>query len=100
MDNLMPMTTTSTELQRQFKTVAKKAKQTKKPLVVLINNKPQGIYMDYETFINEYNKSVLPIKSKKADFGEFSGLWTDKEAAKFNRIIDSAFEQINPDDWR
>ena len=96
----MPIITSATEIQRQFRIVAKRAKRTKKPVVVLSNNKPEGVYMDYNTFMNEFNKKILPLESKKADFSDFRGIWTASESEKFNRIIEDAFEEIDPNDWK
>lgn len=98
MDNLMPMTTTATELQRNFKNISKKAKKLKKPLIVLSNNQPEGVYIDYNTFKNTYYKKTS--KKGKSDFSQFLGLWTPKEAEEFNKRIDDMFERIDPEMWQ
>lgn len=94
----MPHTTTATELQRNYKKVVSKAKRSKQPIVVLSNNKPEGIYVDYETFKNDYRKVE---KTKKAGgMNAAFGSWTEEEAEKFDKIIEDAFEKINPEDWK
>ena len=100
MDGLMPITTTATQLQRNYRNVVKKAKKNKKPIIVLYNNKPEGVYIDYATFKNEFIEASVSKKAKKAGFAEFSGIWTKEEAEKFDRIIEDAFEQVNPEDWQ
>ena len=100
MEGIMPATTTATELQRNYKKVVKRAKKLKKPLVILSNNKPEGVYMDHDTFKNEYKKVAKIKKSEKRDFSEFLGVWTKEEADEFDRIIEDAFEQVNPEDWK
>jgi len=94
----MPATTTATELQRNYTKVLKKAKKLKKPVIVLSNNKAEGVYMDYETYRNGYK---LKSKSKKkGDLSRFSGVWTKKEADEFNKIIEEEFERTDPEDWK
>ena len=97
----MPHTTTATQLQRDFKGVVKRARKTQEPVVVLSNNKPEGIYMDYGAFLDRYKKRVPAKKtSQKSDFSEFLGVWSKEEAERFDEIIEDAFEQINPEEWQ
>ncbi|OGM20400.1 hypothetical protein A2714_01640 [Candidatus Woesebacteria bacterium RIFCSPHIGHO2_01_FULL_38_9] len=100
MEGIMPATTTATELQRNYKKVAKKAKKLKKPLVILSNNKPEGVYIDYETYKREYKNLTSTKKTKRADFSDLSGVWTKKEADEFDRIIEDAFEKVDSEDWK
>ncbi len=55
MNNLMPNTTTVTQLQRNYKKVTQRAKALREPLIILSNNNPDGVYLDYETFKNIKN---------------------------------------------
>jgi len=100
MNTLMPETTTSTEIQRNFKKVAARAKKLKKPLVVLSNNKPEFIIMDHDSFGREYG--VSPRKSKKGKTGidAVFGTWTRKETDKFNKSIEEMCEQIDWEMWQ
>jgi len=100
MNWLMPHTTTATQLQRNYKKVAKMAKKVKAPIVVLSNNKPEGVYIDYATFSN--NASIVNQDKNKSKGGieTVFGSWTDEEADEFDRIINDAFERVNPDDWK
>ena len=90
MDNLMPITTTATEIQRNYKSVAKKAKKSKKPLIVLSNNKPELVIMDYSVFKN--------YKTAPTGVDAVFGTWTKEETDKFNKIIEEEFERIDPED--
>ena len=102
MNILMPHTTTATELQRSYKKVAKRAKRLSVPIVVLSNNKPEGIYIDYETVQKGLFKKLRKGEKKdmEKDLSEFSGLWTEKEASEFNKVIDEMFEKIDYDMWK
>ena len=39
-------------------------------------------------------------EKKKADFSEFSGVWTKEEADHFDKTIEDYFERIDPEDWK
>jgi len=97
MNTLMPETTTSTEIQRNFKKVAARAKKLKKPLVVLSNNKPEFIIMDHDSFGRQYS---AVSKKAKSDYSEFLGRWTKKEADEFDKNIEEMFEQIDWEMWK
>ena len=95
MNNLLPNTTTATELQRNYRKVVKRVKKSKKPITVLSNNNPDVVIFDYKTFEKKSRK-----KRGKNDFSEFSGVWTKKEADGFNKVINEMFEQVNLADWK
>ena len=100
MNGLMPYTTTATELQRNYKKVAKMANKIKEPVTVLSNNKPELVLMDYSIFRNVQEKrSQL---KKKAGMKEWldvvSGSWTKEEAKEFDKIIEEEFERIDDED--
>ena len=84
--SLMPCYTTATELQRNYKKVVKKAKKAKDGVVVLSNNTPVGVYMDYQTYISKMEKRGLD-----AVFGK----WTNEEAEEFNKRVDEMCEKID-----
>ena len=106
----MPNTTTATELQRNFKKVSNKAKKLKQPVVVLSNNKPEGVFMDYEV----YKRIILTAKSgllsgsnkyirkgkKGSGFDKLFGAWSKEAADEFDRVIEDAFEKVNPEEWK
>jgi tricorn protease-like protein len=100
MNRLMPDTTTSTEIQRNFKKVAARAKKLKKPLVVLSNNKPEFIIMDHDSFGRTYGVSPKGKKHKKTDFSKYAGTWTKEEATEFDAFIEKSFEQIDWEMWK
>ena len=99
MNTLMPDTTTSTELQRNFKKVAARAKKLKKPLVVLSNNKPEFILMDHDSFGREYRVSKH-IKKTKSNRDNIFGTWTNEETQTFNKAIEEMCEQIDWEMWK
>ncbi len=96
----MPYTTTATELQRNYKKVVKKAKDLGKPVVILSNSQPEGIYLDYKALQDRYELIEKKKKSSKSDFSEFLGIWTKEEADAFDRNIDEAFEQVDLESWK
>ncbi len=96
MNSLLPFTTTATELQRNYKRVVARAKKLGRPVTVLSNNKPELIVMDYSSF----KKDSLKKAGKKSGLEAVFGSWTKEEADKFDKIIEEAFEQIDPEDWK
>lgn len=100
MNGLMPYTTTVSELQRNYKKVAKLAKKLREPFVILSKSKPEGIYMDYQAFIEERKKMQPRLDKNKNDFSEFVGLWSKKEADEFDRVINEMFEHVDPEMWK
>jgi hypothetical protein len=102
---LMPYTTTATEFQRNYKKVVNKAKRLKLPVVILSNNQPQGVYIDYDVFVRQNmgrdnSGTFYTVKRKRKSLDQLFGSWTKDEADKFDQVISDAFEQINPEDWR
>lgn len=91
MNWLMPITTTATEMQRNYKKVRNWAKKAKVPVMVLANSKPDLVVMDYDVF----NRMT-----KKGNIEAAFGIWTKEEADEFDRVIEEAFERVNPEDWR
>lgn len=93
----MPNTTTVTQLQRNYKKVAQRAKALREPLIILSNNSPDGVYLDYETFKN----MITPLVPRKREskLADLSGIWTQKEAENFNSVINSSFEKIDSEEW-
>jgi len=100
MTGLMPHTTTATELQRNYKQVAQRAKRLKQPIVVLANNQPQGIYMDYGIYNSWQEGKVKMDSKKKRGFDDLFGSWSNEETDHLNQVIEDAFERVNPDDWK
>ena len=92
--------TTATELQRNYKMVATRAKKTGKPVIVLSNSKPDGVYLDYKVFESKYEIKDIKLNENSRDFFKFSGLWTNEEADEFDKNIEEAFEQVNSEDWK
>lgn len=101
MSNLMPNIATSTELQRNYRSVVKKSKKTREPVVILSNNKPEGVYIDYETFVRGFiGKSKKEKPGVKRGIKRAFGSWTKEEGDRFDKVIEEAFEQIDLEGWK
>lgn len=96
----MPATTTATKIQRNYRNVIKKARKSKQPVVILSNNKPSAVLMDYDTYQERERADEQFILRDRGDLSKYRGLWTKKEAVKFNQVIDEMFEQIDPEIWK
>ncbi|MBL7036283.1 hypothetical protein ISR94_00345 [Candidatus Microgenomates bacterium] len=96
---LLPNITTSTEVQRNFKKVAKRAKSIDDALIIFANNKPDLIIADYRWYAHIVGQGMTK-KRNKSGIDAIFGTWSKKEANEFNKYIDEAFEQINPEDWK
>lgn len=92
--SLMPYYTTATELQRNYKKVVKKAKKARDGVVVLSNNNPIGVYMDYQRYVDMLNFDTIDDRRKKGLDAVF-GVWTRKEAEEFNKRVDEMCEKID-----
>ena len=92
--DLMPYTTTATELQRNYKKVAKRARQLKDAVIVLSNNSPEGVYMDYDTYVKKLMlKNEISGISEKEKLLAMAGTMTGGEVEKLNKDIDEANEK-------
>lgn len=92
----MPIYTTTTEMQRNFKAVIKKAKKAKDGVVVLSNNNPIGVYTAYENHL-----ITETIKRKaKADLLSLAGLMSAIEVDKLNNDMDEMFEKVDENEWK
>lgn len=103
MNGIMPHTVTATELQRNYKRVAKKARELSEPLVVLSNSQPEGVYIDFDTYKQSHKfskKKKLKKTTKKSGLDDLYGSWTKEEAGEFNKTIDKMFEKIDPEMWK
>ena len=71
-----------TEANRNFTKIAKKAKNTKEPIIVMKNNKPDLVIMDYETFKQTQKVLTKSAATKLANeiMDEYSDVF--KELAK------------------
>lgn len=99
--SLMPYITTATELQRNYKKVAKKAKEIRDVVVVLSNNHPEGVYMDYNTFVDKYvSGEISERQNKKSGLLSLVGSMTEKEVLELNKSIDEMCENIDPEMWK
>lgn len=93
---LMPVYTTTTEMQRNFKLVQKKAKKAKDGVVVLSNNNPIGIYTEYQNYLNNTQSNT----SAKYDLLALAGTMSAEEATKLNKDIDEMNEIVYAEDWK
>lgn len=92
----MPIYTTTTEIQRNFKNVVRKAKKAKDGVIVLSNNNPIGVYTAYENYL-----STIAVKKKaKDDLLALAGTMSVDEVDKLNKDMDEMFEKIDDDMWK
>ena len=93
---LAPVYTTPTEIQRNFRSVVKKAKKAKDGVVVLSNNHPIGVYSDYQNYL-----MTVDMKAKaKKDLLSLAGTMSAIEVDKLNKDMDEIFERIDNEDWK
>jgi len=104
---LMPVTTTPTELQRNYRNVVKKAKKAKDAIVVLSNNVPEAIYMDYDTYVEKFLKikeineaKTVGFTSANNELLSLAGSINNEEARKLISDIDEMFETVDEDEWK
>jgi len=94
--DLMPVYTTTTEIQRNFKLVQKKAKKAKDGVVVLSNNNPIGVYTEYQNYLNNTQSN----SSANADLLSLVGAMSNEEVVKLNKDIDDMFEKVDEEEWK
>lgn len=98
---LMPITTTATELQRNYRKVVDKAKKAKDAIVVMSNNTPEAVYIDYETYVSKFVANELYSRKKaKEDLLSLAGTMSSKEVDKLNNDIDEMNEIVFSEDWQ
>lgn len=90
----MPIYTTTTEIQRNFKAVIKKAKKAKDGVIVMSNNKPIGIYSEYSNHKNFDRKTAM------RDLLSLAGTMSEEEVTRLNKDMDEMFEKIDEADWK
>ena len=97
---LMPYITTATELQRNYKKVAQRARKVKDVVVVLSNNAPEGVYIDYNTFLAMMSKHKNVDDSiEKRKLLSLAGSMDGGETDKLNKDMDEMFERIDKEVW-
>lgn len=74
--------------------MVKKAKKARDGVVVLSNNNPIGVYMDYQRYVDMLNFDTIDDRRKKGLDAVF-GVWTQKEAEEFNKRVDEMCEKID-----
>lgn len=96
---------TATDVQRNYKTIANRAKILEdEGLVIMANNKPEFAFMRFDLYDDLIrNKIQTARKSKikeKVGVDAVFGLWTKQEAEEFNKTVDEMNERIDPEDWK
>jgi len=99
MNYQMPQTTTATDLQRNYKRVMSRLKKTKEPIVILSNNVPSGVIIDYKIFLEREKRFNIYLKHGASGLKKYEGLWTKKEADQFDRKINKMFDTIDDEVW-
>lgn len=96
----MPLTTTATELQRNYRKVIRMVKKAKEPVTVLSNNKPEVVIMDHRSFANLSKDLPKRNMRHRKSLDELFGSWSKEEGDKFNRVIEAMFERVDPESWK
>jgi hypothetical protein len=96
---------TSTEVQRNYKMVANRAKVLlDEGLVVMTNNKPEFAFMRFDLYDDLISiKRQIQVKNRakeKVGLDAVFGTWTKEEADEFDKVIEEEFERIDPEDWK
>lgn len=100
MNGVMPLTTTATQIQRNYKKVINMVKRAKEPVTVLSNNKPEVVIMDYRAFAGLSKGLPKKKAGRRKSLGELFGSWSKEEGDKFDRVIEGMFEQVDPESWK
>lgn len=97
----MPYTTTPTELQRNYRKVFKRAKKIKDAIVILSNNNPEAVYIDYETYIKKMvTQKLVSDQNEKEKLLALAGTMSHQETSQLVKDVDEMFEQIDENDWK
>jgi len=97
---LMPYITTATELQRNYKKVAQKARRVKDVVVVLSNNIPEGVYIDYNTFLAMMSRQrIVDDNIEKRNLLSLAGSVDSGVIGKLNKNMDEMFEKVDKEVW-
>ncbi|MDP3982511.1 MAG: type II toxin-antitoxin system Phd/YefM family antitoxin [bacterium] len=100
MNYQMPLTTTATELQRNYKQVISRLKKTKEPIIIMSNNAPSGVIIDYKIFLEREEKLNMHLKHSSIGLKKYEGLWSKKEADQFNQNVNEMFETVDDEAWK
>lgn len=95
--------TTATEIQRDYKAVSKRARISDEALIVMLNNKPDLVVMNYNLYKQKYDKvdaETVGFASANDDLMSLVGSMTHEEVEKLNKDIDEINERIYPEDWK
>ncbi len=95
--------TSSTEIQRNYKAVAKRARAANEAIIVMSNNKPDLVVMNYDLYLQNLQKDVaktVGFASANEDLMSLVGTMKHDEVVKLNKDIDDMNEQIYPEDWK
>ena len=101
--NALANITTPTEIQRNYKKVSKRARSLNEALIVISNNKPDLVVMNYDLYLQNFqNDKTRTADSLSANEELLSlvGGMTDEEVRKLNKDIDEMNEVIYPEDWK
>lgn len=104
MNNLQNLIT-ATDVQRNYKMIANRAKILEdEGLVIMANNRPEYAFMRFDLYEDLMTRRPqVKIKSKikeKTGVDAVFGMWTKKEADEFDKVIEEEFERIDPEDWK
>ena len=96
---------TATDVQRNYKMVADRAKSLEDVgLIIMSNTRPDLAIMRFDLYQDLIGrKTKIKEKSKikeKIGVDAIFGTWTKEEADEFDQIIEETCERIDPEDWK
>lgn len=101
--NTFPNITTSTEIQRNYKKVAQRARVLGDALIVMSNSKPDLVVMNYDLYVQNFQKDkvqTVGFPSANDELLSLVGSMSNEEVVKLNKDIDEMNEVIYPEDWK
>lgn len=95
--------TTATEIQRDYKAVSKRARSSDEALIVMLNNKPDLVVMNYDLYKQKYEKDdvkIVGFSTANDELMSLVGTMTHEEVTKLNKDMDDMFENIDEEMWK
>lgn len=95
--------TTATEIQRDYKGVSRRARISDDALIVMLNNKPDLVVMNYDLYKQRFQKDdskIVSFPSANDELLSLAGSMSDDEADRMIKDMDEMFENIDENEWK